>query len=205
MGGTVSNCHVAHNVAIRTAKKAACDVGGIVGYNDRNGIVTGCTSAAVITCAVTTDCVAFGGIVGNNSWGTVTGCTATGVIVPNVSKAGAVAGPNSSTISGNEYHSSLVGSYAFNIGAGTGDVTDGATLNNSSLVLYTDRDNSALIAAYAATYNSNSSTAHNASHPTVSSLKVTLKVTPCTRTARGTRCVCRSTWSSAARCSTVPW
>ena len=174
-GGTVSNCHVAHNVAIRTAKKAACDVGGIVGYNDRNGIVTGCTSAAVITCAVTTDCVAFGGIVGNNSLGTVTGCTATGVIVPNVSKAGAVAGQNSSTISGNEYHSSLVGSYAFNIGSGTGDVTDGATLNNSSLVLYTDRDNSALIAAYAATYNSNSSTAHNASHPTVSSLKVTLK------------------------------
>ena len=173
--GSVSNCHVAHNVAIHIASRGAANVGGIVGMNF-NGTVTGCTSAAVITCDVTTDCASFGGIVGHNSSDcTVSGCTATGVIVPDVSNAGAVTGTNKGTVSGNKYHSSMVGSYAFNIGSGTGDVTDGATLNNSSLVLYTDRDNSALIAAYAATYNSNSSTAHNASHPNVSSLKVTLK------------------------------
>jgi len=42
-------------------------------------------------------------------------------------------------------------------------------------MLYTERDNSALLAAYAATYSSNSSTAHGGSSPTVSSLNVTLK------------------------------
>jgi len=140
-----------------------------------NGTVTGCTSAAVITCDVTTDCASFGGIVGHNSSDcTVSGCTATGVVVPDVNKAGAVIGTNKGTVSGNKYHSSMVGNYAFNIGSGTGDI-DGATLNNKTLVLYTERDNSALLAAYAATYNSDSSTAHGGSHPTVSSLNVTLK------------------------------
>ena len=172
--GSVSNCHVAHNVAIHIASRGAANVGGIVGMNF-NGTVTGCTSAAVITCDVTTDCASFGGIVGHNSSDcTVSGCTATGVIVPDVSNAGAVIGNNKGTVSGNKYHSSMVGNYAFNIGSGTGDI-DGIALNNNTLVLYTERDNSALLGAYAATYNSNSSTAHNASHPTVSSLKVTLK------------------------------
>ena len=172
--GSVSNCHVAHNVAIHIASRGAANVGGIVGMNF-NGTVTGCTSAAVITCDVTTDCASFGGIVGHNSSDcTVSGCTATGVIVPDVSNAGAVTGTNKGTVSGNKYHSSMVGNYAFNIGSGTGDI-DGATLNNKALMLYTERDNSALLAAYAATYNSNSSTAHNVAHPTVSSLNVTLK------------------------------
>ena len=172
--GSVSNCHVAHNVAIHIASRGAANVGGIVGMNF-NGTVTGCTSAAVITCDVTTDCASFGGIVGHNSSDcTVSGCTATGVIVPDVSNAGAVTGTNKGTVSGNQYHSSMVGNYAFNIGSGTGDI-DGIALNNKTLVLYTERDNTALLAAYAATYNSNSSTAHNASHPTVSSLNVTLK------------------------------
>ena len=172
--GSVSNCHVAHNVAIRTASRGAANVGGIVGMNF-NGTVTGCTSAAVITCDVTTDCASFGGIVGHNSSDcTVSGCTATGVVVPDVNNAGAVTGTNIGTVSDNKYHSSMVGNYAFNIGSGTGDI-DGATLNNKTLVLYTERDNSALLAAYAATYNSSSSTAHGGSSPTVSSLNVTLK------------------------------
>ena len=172
--GSVSNCHVAHNVAIHIASRGAANVGGIVGMNF-NGTVTGCTSAAVITCDVTTDCASFGGIVGHNSSDcTVSGCTATGVVVPDVNNAGAVTGTNKGTVSGNKYHSSMVGNYAFNIGSGTGDI-DGATLNNKTLVLYTERDNSALLAAYAATYNSDSSTAHGGSSPTVSSLNVTLK------------------------------
>jgi len=50
--GSVSNCHVAHNVAIRTASRGAANVGGIVGMNF-NGTVTGCTSAAVITWDIT--------------------------------------------------------------------------------------------------------------------------------------------------------
>ncbi|MBR1498817.1 MAG: hypothetical protein IJ615_04205 [Bacteroidaceae bacterium] len=173
--GTVSNCHAAHNVAIRTAIRTASGVGGIVGDNFEGCTVKDCTSAAVITCANAADCTSFGGIVGYNTEGcTVSGCTATGVVVPDVTNAGAVIGNNKGTVSGNKYHSSMVGNYAFNIGSGTGDI-DGIALNNKTLMLYTERDNSALLAAYAATYTGNSSTAHNASHPTVSSLNVTLK------------------------------
>ena len=173
--GTVSNCHAAHNVAIRTAIRSASGVGGIVGDNFEGCTVKDCTSAAVITCANAADCTSFGGIVGYNSGGcTVSGCTATGVVVPDVTNAGAVTGTNKGTVSGNKYHSSMVGSYAFNIGSGTGDI-DGIALNNKTLMLYTERDNSALLAAYAATYNSDSSTAHGGTRPTVSSLNVTLK------------------------------
>ena len=133
--GSVSNCHVAHNVAIHIASRGAANVGGIVGMNF-NGTVTGCTSAAVITCDVTTDCASFGGIVGHNSSDcTVSGCTATGVIVPDVSNAGAVTGTNKGTVSGNKYHSSMVGSYAFNIGSGTGDVTDGASYSTPTATI----------------------------------------------------------------------
>ena len=173
--GTVSNCHAAHNVAIRTAYRGTSSVGGIVGDNFEGCTVKDCTSAAVITCANSTDCSSFGGIVGYNSGGcTVSRCTATGVIVPDITNAGAVIGNNKGTVSGNQYHSSMVGNYAFNIGSGAGDI-DGIALNTNTLVLYTDRDNSALLAAYAATYNSNSSTAHGGTRPTVSSLNVTLK------------------------------
>ena len=173
--GTVSNCHAAHNVAIRTAIRSASGVGGIVGDNFESCTVKDCTSAAVITCANAADCTSFGGIVGYNTEGcTVSGCTATGVVVPDVTNAGAVTGTNKGTVSGNKYHSSMVGNYAFNIGSGTGDI-DGIALNNKPLMLYTERDNSALLAAYAATYNSNSSTAHGGTRPSVVSLNVTLK------------------------------
>lgn len=174
-GGTIAECEAGHTVAVHNVQQNTAKVGGIVGDNLASSSVTGCISAAVITDdSGKTGCSSFGGVVGRNDDGcTVSGCTAAGVIVPNVTNSGAVVGNNSGTLSGNKYHSSLVGSYAFNIGTGTGDVE--GTAFTKSFFLYTDRDNSALLAAYAATYSGNSSTAHGGTHPTVANLSVTLK------------------------------
>ena len=174
---TVSNCHAAHDVAI-CARKGASDVGGIVGLNYNGSNVTDCTSAAVITAIDVTNCQKFGGIAGSNSSGcTISGCTAAGVILPSygaVNKTGAIVGKYDGTLSGNIYHSSLVGTSAFNIGTGVGEVA-GTTLDNSKLFLYDDRDNTTLIDAYAKTYNINSSTAYGGTAPNVRTLTVTLK------------------------------
>ena len=182
-GGTVENCHAAHNVVIRVISANAGCCGGIVGenteklYNLSHGappsIVTGCTSAAVISKTDVAGCADFGGIVGKNGEGcTVSNCTAAGVIVPSygvVDYTGAIVGKNEGTLSGNTYHSSLVGTFAFNIGAGRGYIA-GTTLDDTKLFLYDDRDNTALINAYA-----NSSTAYQGTPPTTNYLAVTLK------------------------------
>ena len=175
IGGTIENCHATGTVAVRTESKDANFVGGIVGSNyvgDTGATVTRCTSAAVITNS--NKCTYYGGIAGYNKEGcTISDCTAAGVILPDITNSGAVVGDNYGTLSGNKYHSSLVGGYAFNIGTGSGDVS-GASFNKS-FHLYTDRDNSALLAAYAATYSGNSSTAHGGTHPSLANLSVTLK------------------------------
>ena len=175
-GGRVEDCHVATDVAIRPIENNAYAVGGIIGYNCEEGSVTNCTSSVVITRASSaTGCTRFGGIVGENASGcTVSNCTAAAVVVDIPNNSGAVVGKNEGTLTDNTYHSSIVyGKYAFNIGTGTGDV-DGTTLDKN-LVLYTQRDNTAIISAYQKTYNGNGSTLNNAPHPQVSSISVTLK------------------------------
>ena len=180
--GTVSGCTAKSDVTIFARQDGSNNHGGIVG--DNAGTVSGCTSSASVTAKGDISVNDYGGIVGYNQ-GTISGCIAAGVVIANVTDAGAIVGSNSTgTISGNTYHSSLVGSYTFNIGVGSyatgattfthGDHT-GASLDNSKLWLFDNRDNSPVIKGYAATYNSNSSTAYNAPHPTVSSLTVTLK------------------------------
>ncbi len=179
-GGTVAGCEAGHTVAVHIVQNNSTSVGGIMGSNkfytgnSTYGTVTDCTSAAVIICSAAS-CSSFGGVVGGNDDGcTVSDCTAAGVIVPDVTNSGAVVGNNSGTLNDNKYHSSLVGSYAFNIGTGTGDVE--GTSFTKSFFLYTDRDNSALLDAYAATYGGGkSSTAHSGTPPTVANLNVTLK------------------------------
>ena len=174
-GGRVKDCHVATDVAIRSIQNAYA-VGGIVGYNCEEGSVTNCTSSVVITKASSaTGCTRFGGIVGENASDcTVSKCTAAAVVVDIPNNSGAVVGKNEGTLTDNTYHSSIVfRQYAFNIGTGTGDV-DGTTLDKN-LVLYTQRDNTAIITAYQKTYNGNGSTLNGAPHPQVSSISVTLK------------------------------
>ena len=179
-GGTVVGCEAGHTVAVHIVQNNSTSVGGIMGSNkfymgnSTYGTVTDCTSAAVITCSAAS-CSSFGGVVGGNDDGsTVSDCTAAGVIVPDVTNSGAVVGNNSGNLNDNKYHSSLVGNYAFNIGTGTGDVSGGTTFNKS-FYLFADRDNSALLSAYAATYSGNSTTAHGGTHPSVTQLSVTLK------------------------------
>ena len=173
-GGTIADCEAGHTVAVHNVQKNTAKVGGIVGENFASSSVTGCTSAAVITDDSSKTGSSFGGVVGfNDDDCTVSGCTAAGVIVPDVANSGVVVGKNYGTLSGNKYHSSLVGSYAFNIGTGTGDVS--GTTFNKSFYLFADRDNSALLSAYAATYSGNSTTAHGGTHPSVTQLSVTLK------------------------------
>ena len=174
IGSTVSNCHAAHDVAIYAANSSISSVGGIVGDNLYSSNVTGCTSAAVITAIGMTDCQYFGGIVGKNGSGcTVSNCTAAGVIVPSYSivpRTGAIVGENEGTLTGNTYHSCLMGTaHAFNIGTGVGNVA-GTTLDNTKLFLYDDRDNTDLINAYAKV-----TTAYSGTAPSVSNLTVTLK------------------------------
>ena len=189
----VTNCHASTTVAFQAVGAGAVHFGGIVGTSEAGTTVSDCTSAAVLTIpssVETSTCGSFGGIVGNNE-GTISGCTAAGVILPYLNAdyggSGAVVGKNKygGTLTGNTYHSCLAGdTYAFNIGIGTNYSSDsiyitgdvgGISFDRYHLFLYDGRNNTALISAYAKTYNSNGSTAHSGTRPNVQTLTVTLK------------------------------
>ena len=181
-GGSVTDCHVASDVMLLCLKSYAENLGGIVGDNG-NGIITDCTSAVtiILTSNVSSGKL-FGSIVGGNIDGAITNCRAIGAIVPAVTDAGAVVGMNFGTVSNNTYHSCLVGTNAFNIGIGyyyadgisTGgsDLSGKAELDNTALHLFDNRDNTALIDAYA---NPSEHTANSVSAPDVSNIAVTLR------------------------------
>ncbi|MBR6423437.1 MAG: InlB B-repeat-containing protein [Bacteroidales bacterium] len=174
-GGAVTDCQVNTDVAIRYLQAGSTSIGGIVGKNYEEGSVSGCTSSVVIIKAAA-NCENIGGVVGENASGsTVSSCIAAGVVFPSESRSGAVVGKNEGTLTSNTYHSSLMGdTYAFNIGTGAGDNVPGISFDKN-LVLYTWRNNTSLLAAYAATYNSSSSTAHSGETPSVAAIRVTLK------------------------------
>ena len=182
-GGSVTDCHVESDVMLLCLDSFAEKFGGIVGYNNY-GTITDCTSAVTIK-QTSNDSSGncFGGIVGYNSSGTITNCRAIGAIVPAVDGAGAVVGDNySGTVSNNTYHSCLVGTNAFNIGIGNyydninhydgSDLSGKAELDNTALHLFDNRDNTALIDAYA---NPSEHTANSGSAPDVSNIAVTLR------------------------------
>ena len=185
--GSVTDCHVASDVMLLCLNSKASSFGGIVSYNN-SGTITNCTSAVTI---MLTSNVSWGdwlgSIVGGNVHGTITNCRAIGAIVPAVTDAGAagaVVGYNDSgTVSNNTYHSCLVSTNAFNIGTGyyfadgisfTGgsDLSGKAELDNTALHLFDNRDNTALIDAYA---NPSEHTANGGSAPDVSNIAVTLR------------------------------
>ena len=183
-GGSVTDCHVASDVMLLSLNSKASSFGGIVGYNFR-GTITDCTSA--VTIMLTSNVSSgnfFGSIVGLNSYGTINYCRVIGAIVPAVTYAGAVVGDNNSLgMSNNTYHSCLVGTNAFNIGIGYYDAndiwfTDGsdlsgkAELDNTALHLFDNRDNTALIDAYA---DPSAHTANSGFAPDVRNIAVTLR------------------------------
>ena len=182
-GGSVTDCHVESDVMLLSSNSNVSSFGGIVGNND-SGTITDCTSAVTImlTSNVSSG-ESFGSIVGFSFNGTITNCRAIGAIVPAVDDAGAVVGDNySGTVSNNTYHSCLVGTNAFNIGIGNyydninhydgSDLSGKAELDNTALHLFDNRDNTALIDAYA---NPSAHTANSGSAPDVSNIAVTLR------------------------------
>ncbi|MBE6270988.1 MAG: hypothetical protein E7101_08560 [Prevotella ruminicola] len=93
--GRVENCHVLSDVTVHTVTTNAYFHGGVVGNN--LGTITGCTSAASITAAVS--CKYNGGITGHGS-GTVEDCIYFGSTVAGDRYVGAIIGyaPSGSTI-----------------------------------------------------------------------------------------------------------
>ena len=89
--GRVENCHVLSDVTVHAVTTNAYHHGGVVGNN--LGTITGCTSAASITAAVS--CKYNGGITGHGS-GTVEDCIYFGSTVAGDSYVGAIIGYASS-------------------------------------------------------------------------------------------------------------
>ncbi len=187
-GGTVTDCHVEADVALHAVQNYARSFGGIVGENTYFNpgdyvfcTVSNCTSAIKITVKDGISNIQyFGGIVGYNGFFTIKDCRAEGAVVPAVTYAGAIVGldsNNNTTLSGNTYHSCLVGNNAFNIGVGHKQLVDihngdmnGAILDASALRLDDCRDNTTLIAAYADPANH---TAYDGTAPNISALAIT--------------------------------
>ena len=166
--GNITNCHAAANVVVHAVKNLTCWHGGIVGRN--YGTVNNCSSAANLTFSNSSNHQSFGGIGGINN-GTVRNCTVAGAVIPQIEDAGAVVGGNDKKLSGNTYHSCLVGNNAFNIGVGDGDAAD-AALDATRLHLFDVRPNAALLAAYA---DPSHHTANNGTAPHLGKLNVTLQ------------------------------
>ncbi len=87
--GRVENCHVLSDVTVHVVTASADYNGGVVGYNA--GTITGCTSAASITAAVS--CKYNGGITGSGTGsGTVEDCIYFGSTVAGDKYVGAIIG-----------------------------------------------------------------------------------------------------------------
>jgi hypothetical protein len=138
----------------------ANNVAGFVGLN--YGFINNChvrNNVSITTAGELTDGQVFGGIVGTNN-SSVWDCTVAGAVIANGNMAGAIVGRNDpdATLSGNTYHSCLVGENAFNIGVGYhgqggtssgehGDRT-GASLDPTQLWLSVAAKNKNLLIAY---------------------------------------------------------
>ena len=125
--GTVSDCHVAADVAIHAVNFYADSHGGIVGVNFRGGTVSNCTSAVTLT--KTRDGVSYyGSIVGDNG-GTLSNTLAIGAVVPAAkdNTHGAIVGYNNNgTLENNYYHACKVASNDITAtGVGCGYISDG--------------------------------------------------------------------------------
>lgn len=107
-GCTITDCHVTANVCIHAVQSDAGWHGGIVGYLGNNGIVSGCTSRAVITVAEDAgSCWNNGGIDGFNRGGTIKDCLYLGGEVGGNNNVGAIAGYNSKGTIENCYFKTL--------------------------------------------------------------------------------------------------
>ncbi len=126
IGGTVTHCHVAGDVAVCAVQPNARYHGGIVGYN--TGTIEQCTSAATLTIADATSTQYYGGIAGyNSSRGTLRDNLAIGATVPATADNtyGAITGYNGRTLLRNYYAACNVANVENATGVGCGYIDDG--------------------------------------------------------------------------------
>ena len=120
--GTVTACYATGDVS------GNYYVGGVAGFNDTYGTVTGCTVSGIVSgTGSSIGYVYAGGVVGYNS-GTVTGCYATGDV------SGTTGGNRSSVyvggVVGYNYNGAVTGCYAMGNVTGTGDYVGGVAGTN---------------------------------------------------------------------------
>ena len=132
--GTVSNCHVADDVAICAVNNGANEHGGIVGIN-RFCTISGCTSAVTITGV---DIIwNYGGIAGANYSGTLRDNFVIGATIPAAYKNthGAITGDNSGgTLERNYYTACKVASENVTpSGVGCGNPVADVTTNDGAV------------------------------------------------------------------------
>ena len=146
--GTITNCHVANNVAIQSVfnqSTNAYSFGGIAGIN--SGTIIYCTSAVTITVSGSAG-ENYGAIAGENSYnGTLTDNFANGATIPEAANDthGAIAGRDySDTLKRNLYTNCTVADKTSNVGCNNADVTENGGAVNGT-VLVDNADNSAAI------------------------------------------------------------
>ena len=117
--GTVSNCHVANDVAIHALLGYADYHGGIVGKNN-NGTVSNCTSSATLSTAPDLHISYYGAICGYKNNGTLRDNLAIGATVPTISSYwGAICGQDENgTLQRNYYIGCTVAGTANATGVG---------------------------------------------------------------------------------------
>ena len=102
--GTITNCHVANNVAIHCVQSGSYSYGGIAADND--GTITNCTSAVTITISGTAG-TNYGAIAGENN-GTMANNFVNGATIP------AASGNSHGAIVGNNYLGTLTCNLYYN-------------------------------------------------------------------------------------------
>ena len=123
--GTITNCHVAADVAIHVTQNDVSCHGGIVGLNS-SGAISKCISSVTLTMAHNlTGCRTFGGIVGSLSGGTVSSSFAIGAAIPAVNGYGAICGrKDGGDTEYNYYYDCTVDGTAVTSGVGVGRLDD---------------------------------------------------------------------------------
>ena len=149
--GTVTDCHVAANVAIHAVSASAYYHGGIVGDNYL-GTVSNCTSAATLT-TNSNSVRYYGGIAGINNGGTLSNNLAIGAVVPvtDNNTYGAICGENyagsnnTAILRNNYYHACKVASNDVTAsGVGCGHISDNTPNVPSYLVADVTDNNGAV-------------------------------------------------------------
>ena len=156
--GRIENCHVLGDVSVNAVTGKTYYHGGIVGFNNTTGVVTGCSSCVSMTEIDAGACGDVGGIVGLN-YGEISNCLALGCDINGTTYIGAIVGENDKGLLSQNYYSacrwsSTQGTVTKTVGIGCGgkgdDSADIETGEGAVPALCDDCDNSLSIAQLSA-------------------------------------------------------